>query len=94
MPPTPTQRSLSLLAQMTLDEKLAQMNAVWMHEVQENKDFAPSKADRQLKHGIGQITRTAGDSTLEPAAVARFNNAMQSYLVNQTRLGIPAMVHE
>ena len=94
MPPTPTQRSLSLLAQMTLDEKLAQMNAVWMHEVQENKDFAPGKADRQLKHGIGQITRTAGDSTLEPAAVARFNNAMQSYLVNQTRLGIPAMVHE
>ena len=94
MPPTPTQRSHFLLAQMTLDEKLAQMNAVWMHEVQENKDFAPGKADRQLKHGIGQITRTAGDSTLEPAAVARFNNAMQSYLVNQTRLGIPAMVHE
>ena len=94
MPPTPTQRAHFLLAQMTLDEKLAQMNAVWMHEVQENKDFAPSKADRQLKHGIGQITRTAGDSTLEPAAVARFNNAMQSYLVNQTRLGIPAMVHE
>ena len=94
MLPTPAQRSRALLAQMTLDEKLAQMNAIWMHEVQENKDFAPSKADRQLKYGIGQITRTAGDSTLEPAAVARFNNAMQSYLVNQTRLGIPAMVHE
>ncbi len=94
MPPTPSQRAHSLLAQMTLDEKLAQMNSVWMHEVQENKDFAAAKADHQLKLGIGQISRTAGDSTLEPAAVARFNNALQSYLVNQTRLGIPAMVHE
>jgi beta-glucosidase len=90
----PAQRSRSLLAQMTLDEKLAQINAIWMHEVQQNKDFSPSKAGTLLQHGIGQITRTAGDSTLEPAAVARFNNALQSYLVKQTRLGIPAMVHE
>ncbi len=91
---TPTQRARSLLAQMTLDEKLAQISAVWMHEVQERKDFSPTKAGSLLQHGIGQLTRTAGDSTLEPAAVARFNNALQSYLVNQTRLGIPAIVHE
>ena len=99
MLPTPSQRSQSLLAQMTLDEKLAQISAVWMHEVQENaatkpKDFSPTKAGHLLQHGIGQLTRTAGASTLEPTAVARFNNALQNHLVKQTRLGVPAIIHE
>ena len=31
---------------------------------------------------------------LEPAAVAKFNNAVQNFLVKKTRLGIPAIVHE
>ena len=79
---------------MTLDEKLTQLASFWMHEIQENKDFSPAKAKDLLQHGIGQITRTAGDSTLEPAAVARFYNTLQHYLVHETRLGIPAIVHE
>jgi beta-glucosidase len=90
----PSYSPQSLLARMTLDEKLVQLGSYWMHEIQENKDFSPAKAKNLLQHGIGQITRSAGDSTLEPAAVARFNNALQHYLVHETRLGIPAIVHE
>jgi beta-glucosidase len=90
--PTPTIKSL--LVQMSLKEKLAQLGSCWMHEIQGNLDFSPAKAKKLLQHGIGQITRTAGDSVLEPVAVARFNNAIQRFLVNETRLGIPAIVHE
>lgn len=84
----------TLLVQMTLDEKLAQLASFWMYEVQEGRDFSPAKAESLLRHGIGQITRTAGASMLEPAAVAKFNNALQDYLLKQTRLRIPAIVHE
>jgi beta-glucosidase len=84
----------ALMGQMTLDEKLAQLISYWAHEVQDDKDFSESKAGPLLRHGIGQISRSAGNTTLEPVAVARFNNALQSFLVKETRLGIPAIVHE
>ncbi|TRZ50364.1 beta-glucosidase [bacterium] len=90
--PTPTPQSL--LIQMNLDEKLAQLGSCWAHAIQVGRTFSSAKAEMLLQHGIGQITRTAGDSTLKPAAVAKFNNAMQNYLIKQTRLRIPAIVHE
>jgi len=89
---SPTPRSL--LARMTLDEKLVQLGSYWMHEIQEKGNFSPAKAKKLLQHGIGQISRAAGDSLLEPAAVAKFNNALQDFLTKKTRLGIPAIVHE
>ena len=89
-----SKRVAGLLDQMTLDEKLAQLVSFWVHEIQDGRDFSPVKAGSLLANGIGQITRTAGNSTLEPVSVARFNNRLQAFLVNETRLGIPAIVHE
>jgi beta-glucosidase len=83
-----------LLSQMTLDEKIAQLAGLLVHEVQDGREFSQEKAKKLMPHGIGQITRIGGDSTLEPAAAARFANQAQRYLVNETRLGIPAIVHE
>ncbi|KPL87615.1 hypothetical protein SE16_08280 [Ardenticatena maritima] len=83
-----------LLNRMTLDEKIAQLGAVWAHEVQDGRAFSHAKARTLIPHGIGQITRIGGDTTLEPPAAARFANAIQRYLVEETRLGIPAIVHE
>jgi beta-glucosidase len=88
------ERVADLLGQMTLEEKLAQLVSRQVHEIQEKAGFSRAKAGQLLHDGIGQITRTAGGSTLEPAAVARFNNALQEYLTKETRLGIPAIVHE
>lgn len=90
----PVQQTKQLLAQMTLDEKLAQLVSFWSHELQENKGFSHKKAASLLQNGIGQITRPASDSTLEPTAVASFNNAVQSFLVKETRLAIPAIIHD
>ena len=44
--------------------------------------------------GIGQITRLAGSTNLRPIDVAQTANAIQGYLVEETRLGIPAIIHE
>ena len=84
----------TLISEMTLDEKIAQITSFWVHEIQDGRDLSFEKAKKLMPHGIGQITRIGGDSTLEPVAAARFANQAQSYLVKETRLGIPAIVHE
>ena len=74
---------------MTLDEKLAQLGSAWIYELAD-----PERASHLMRHGIGQITRIGGASNLKPAESAATANAIQRFLVEQTRLGIPAMVHE
>lgn len=88
------QRVKELLPQLNLEEKLAQLASFWMHELQDGRTFSREKAAGRLVNGLGQVSRTAGDSTLEPVAVASFNNALQNYLLKETRLGIPAIIHE
>jgi beta-glucosidase len=88
------ERVHDLLSRLTLDEKLAQLGSVWVFQLFENNTFSPKKADLWLRHGIGQITRIGGASNLSPVASAELANTIQSFLVNSTRLGIPAIVHE
>lgn len=83
-----------LLAQMTLDEKLAQLGSCWMYELQSKGRTDPAKISSRLKDGIGQVTRVGGASTLPPPEVARVGNLIQQHLVEHTRLGIPAILHE
>lgn len=88
------QRVDDLLGRMTVEEKLAQLVSCWAHEIQDGREFSSAKAAGLLSHGLGQVTRSAGAGTLEPVSVARFNNHLQAYLVKETRLGIPAIIHE
>jgi beta-glucosidase len=91
----PLERRLEdLLAWMTLDEKIAQLGSYWMYELLENFKFSLIKTEKLLKNGIGQITRIGGATNLHPNDVAAIANAIQKYLLEHTRLGIPAMVHE
>ncbi len=83
-----------LLARMTLDEKLAQLTSCWMYELLTDRALDPKKIAVRLKHGIGQITRPGGGSGMPPEKVARMVNQIQRFLVEQTRLGIPALPHE
>ena len=91
---TVKQRVRDLLAQMTLDEKLAQVGSYWMYDLQTEGKLDPAKVQSKLTHGIGQITRVAGASTLEPQAAAKAGNEIQKFLVESTRLHIPAVLHE
>src|SRR4051794_13213968 len=84
----------ALLARMTLDEKLAQLGCVWCSALIRDDDFSPAAASRRLEHGIGEITRIGATTGLRPRERAVFANDIQRYLVEHTRLGIPAIVHE
>ena len=88
------QRIESLLSQMTLDEKLAQLGSYWMFELQTDGKLDPARIQAKLSLGIGQITRVAGASTLDPLAAAKAGNQIQKFLVEGTRPGIPAILHE
>ena len=48
----------------------------------------------RLAEGIGQVTRVAGATNLDAAEAAAAGNAIQRFLVEETRLGIPAILHE
>lgn len=94
-PAQPIEKRVSdLLSRMTLDEKLAQLSGVWVYELLEDTAFSEAKAKALIGKGIGQITRVAGASNLGPAASAELANRIQAFLVHNTRLGIPAIVHE
>jgi beta-glucosidase len=88
------ERVSDLLSRMTLEEKIAQLSGVWVFELLDNMAFSDQKAEKLLGNGIGQITRIGGASNLRPAATAKLANTVQSFLVKNTRLGIPAIVHE
>jgi beta-glucosidase len=87
-------RARTMLAQMNLDEKLAQIGSFWIFELQTNGVLDEQKMCDRLGNGIGQITRMAGASTLDPVNAAKTANRLQKFLVEGTRLGIPAILHE
>ncbi|MFL6601099.1 MAG: glycoside hydrolase family 3 N-terminal domain-containing protein [Steroidobacteraceae bacterium] len=101
------QRVEDLLARMTLEEKIAQITAVWNRKqeiLSPTNDFDAAKAHQVFPAGIGHLTRPsdlrgAGSNPLEqPFRNARETvalvNAIQHYAVKQTRLGIPTLFHE
>jgi beta-glucosidase len=83
-----------LLKQMSLEEKVAQLRSYWMYDLQTLGTLDNQKVETKLSFGIGQITRIAGASTYEPREAAKIANQLQRFLKENTRLGIPAIVHE
>ena len=88
------QRANKIVTKINLDEKLAQLGSYWMYDLQTKGEFDQEKINNKLKHGIGQITRIAGASTLDPVSAAKAANRLQKFLLVSTRLAIPAIVHE
>jgi len=95
-------RVTDLVKRMTLEEKVAQLQTVWAARQQLETEagvFTTEKANAILGLGIGQVARPAENkATLTPnktpAQTLAFTNAVQKYLVENTRLGIPAIFHE
>src|SRR5262249_21203289 len=58
------------------------------------EQFSAEKAAAGLPDGIGTIVRPAGGNALRPPQVARAVAETQAWLAANTRLGIPALVHE
>src|SRR5689334_17066100 len=101
-PRLPVERRVAdLLSRMTLEEKVAQLTCLWSNRPQVNPqtdfatdrgDFSPAKAAEVMKYGIGQIARQR--ERKDPREGAKFANDVQKWLLEHTRLGIPAILHD
>jgi len=85
-----------LLKNMTLEEKIAQLGSIQGRNLLENGKFSREKAKILLKNGIGQITRVSSGTRdiTSPKQAASIANEIQRFLKEETRLGIPAIIHE
>jgi len=88
------ERVRDLVAAMTRTEKIAQLGSLWSFEIVVSDALDRERMVELLGSGIGEITRLAGGTNLSAPAVARLANEIQRYLVEETRLGIPAIIHE
>lgn len=88
------ERVESLLAEMTLDEKIAQLGCLWSTALIGEKGFDADLAAEKMQHGIGQVTRIGASTGLRPQESAALMNAIQKVAIERTRLGIPVIVHE
>ena len=100
------QRVADLLVRMTLEEKLAQIESAWENRafqreaqpfiVDEKGMFLPDAAKITLKNGIGQVSRPSENpgGNGGPREMAELTNAIQKWVKENTRLGIPVMFHE
>jgi hypothetical protein len=89
-------RVADLLGRMTPAEKVAQLEAVnWDHTyVSDTKTrlFSPAQARKVMPNGIGEVTRPGAKHDAHEAT--ELANAIQKFMVEETRLGIPAILHE
>lgn len=92
----------NLIAQMTLEEKIAQLYGVWVGASDEGGDVAPHQHDLDdavdldalLPHGLGQLTRPFGTKPVDAALGALSLARTQERLRAASRFGIPAIAHE
>jgi beta-glucosidase len=88
------ERVEDLLGRMTREEKVAQRGSAWVFQLAEEGGLSPERAPEVLRNGLGHVTRISGASSLDAEGAARLANEIQRYLIEETRLGIPAIVHE
>jgi beta-glucosidase-like glycosyl hydrolase len=99
-----SERARDLLGRMSIEEKAAQMHALWLYLSEDGNhrprldDFVggsdPQAVKKALGHGLGEISRPLGTHGVEPRQGVRALNRLQKFLCEETRLGVPALSHE
>ncbi len=95
-PTLPTARRVEdLLGRMALEEKVAQMLCLWNAKrpiTDAQGRFDPARAPEWFRVGIGRIERPSDGHGAR--AQAEFTNAIQKWVKENTRLGIPVIFHD
>jgi beta-glucosidase len=89
------QRVDDLLSRMTLEEKIAQMLSLHQSKATfttDNGEFDPENPNRWFEVGIGRIERPQENHSAREEA--EYTNAIQRWVKENTRLGIPVLFHE
>lgn len=93
----------ALLDRMSLEEKVAQLYAVWVGIDPHGDDVAPHQHElvdpdleisTLIRAGLGQLTRPFGTAPVDPTQGAKALARLQEDIVAANRWGIPALVHE
>src|SRR5690606_24684784 len=101
--PAASPRVAELLGRMTLEEKAAQLVGYWLDQGGEvvapmQDEMGGGERNEALasitEHGIGHYTRVYGSRPVDAAQRAAWLWGEQRRLQRETRLGIPAIVHE
>ena len=82
-----------LLGRMTLDEKVAQLTGILPFDLLGPTGLNKQLMDQHLAEGVGEIS-AGGLLSPDPASLIPALDEIQRYLVEETRLGIPAIVHQ
>ena len=95
-PRVPIERRITdLMARMTLEEKVAQMLCLWDQKkliTDANGRFSSATAPKWFRIGIGRIERPQDGH--DARSEAEFVNAIQHWVRDSTRLGIPVLFNE
>jgi len=81
-----------LMKKMTVEEKVMQLCTAMDHQLLDNGALSPAGMKQRLSKGIGFIASLTRD--FAPREGAEILNEAQRYLIANTRLGIPAVMHE
>lgn len=87
-------RADDLLARMSIDEKVGQLGSVWVFQIADQAGFDADRAAPLMASGLGHVTRVSGASSFTARQAAELANAVQRHLIDHTRWGIPAIIHE
>jgi len=90
----PRERAQLLLSEMTIDEKAQQLTCIMPQAVLAPEGSALlGTVEAVLGNGIGQVSPLTSTGGTDPQRIAEEVNLVQRYLVEQTRLGVPAIFH-
>ncbi len=85
------ERVEDLLGRMTVEEKVAQLGGIFPLVGANGLD--PEGMDRHLGNGMGHLSALTNMSPSDVVPLVLMADGMQRYLVERTRLGVPALGH-
>jgi beta-glucosidase len=85
-------RAKDLLSRMTMEEKVKQLCVIVPDQILDNGLFSQDKAYKELNYGISQVAMLVRNFL--PKQGAELVNQVQKFLTENTRLKIPAVIHD
>ncbi|WP_432968774.1 glycoside hydrolase family 3 N-terminal domain-containing protein [Dactylosporangium sp. CA-233914] len=90
---TPAARARELLDRMTLDEKVQQLVGCIPGAFIDRHGLVADRLEQHLGLGVGHVSNLGLFGHKPPHTIAKTVNGIQRFLVERTRLGIPAIFH-